>query len=563
MGDEQVVHAAGVGRARHTELAAGIGAKDVRHQLALFDERFGVGCQTITVERCAAHGTHQMRTFVDGQPLRKQLLPEGTLKEGRLAIQAAAGNRRQETAEQPPSQLCGKQHRHLASRHRTRAQTTRRSLCSALTDAYRVGEQIALAVYVVPVIALHLAIGLGDHHAAQAVPSRCVTADKAVAIAINAAALMGTEGGAVGVLDPAVGGKRRGFAGQGLFDGLFRSDVPLVEQVEIRNIARHQRGIRKARGFVFRSVFGNGQCSGDGFANRIRTAGRGAGRAFALPHVQGDAKPLVAVELNGFDFTLAHRSRQPLLQRHRHFTGAGPLALGFSDDLLDLFLQCRQRLWADAFNCTHAVLHSNSAFGNGHRATGPDKRPPTGYHGGVSLRTATMVDSYDDSLDTGEKSKSQVKRELHALVDLGERLTTLKPDLLAKLPLTDGMRRALADAPKHTANIARKRHLQFIGKLMRDQDTDAILVLLDQLDASTRQYNERFHNLERWRDRLIAGDDAVLEKFVVDYPDADRQQLRSLIRQAQHEVAQNKPPASSRKIFKYIRELDETQRGLR
>ncbi|MGY2290490.1 ribosome biogenesis factor YjgA [Pseudomonas sp. SDO528_S397] len=173
-----------------------------------------------------------------------------------------------------------------------------------------------------------------------------------------------------------------------------------------------------------------------------------------------------------------------------------------------------------------------------------------------------MVDSYDDSLD-GEKSKSQVKRELHALVDLGERLTTLKPALREKLPLTDALRRALDDAPKHVANIARKRHLQFIGKLMRDQDTDAILSLLDQLDASTRQYNERFHNLERWRDRLIAGDDAVLEKFVMDYPDADRQQLRSLIRQAQHETAQNKPPASTRKIFKYIRELDETQRGLR
>lgn len=173
-----------------------------------------------------------------------------------------------------------------------------------------------------------------------------------------------------------------------------------------------------------------------------------------------------------------------------------------------------------------------------------------------------MVDSYDDSLD-GEKSKSQVKRELHALVDLGERLTTLKPALREKLPLTDALRRALDDAPKHVAHIARKRHLQFIGKLMRDQDTDAILSLLDQLDASTRQYNERFHNLERWRDRLITGDDAVLEKFVVEYPDADRQQLRSLIRQAQHELAHNKAPASSRKIFKYIRELDETQRGLR
>ena len=173
-----------------------------------------------------------------------------------------------------------------------------------------------------------------------------------------------------------------------------------------------------------------------------------------------------------------------------------------------------------------------------------------------------MVDSYDDSLD-GEKSKSQVKRELHALVDLGERLTTLKPDLLAKLPLTDGLRRALADAPKHTANIARKRHILFIGKLMRDQDIDAIQVVLDQVDASTKQYNERFHNLERWRDRLITGNDEVLEKFVGEYPEADRQQLRSLIRQAQHELAHNKPPASSRKVFKYIRELDDTHRGLR
>lgn len=173
-----------------------------------------------------------------------------------------------------------------------------------------------------------------------------------------------------------------------------------------------------------------------------------------------------------------------------------------------------------------------------------------------------MVDSYDDSLD-GEKSKTQVKREMQALVELGERLTTLKPDLLDKLPLTDGLRKALAEAHKHTANAARKRHTLFIGKLMRDQDQEAILALIDQLDSSTRQYNERFHALERWRDRLIGGDDGVLEKFVVEYPDADRQQLRSLIRQAQHEVAHNKPPASSRKIFKYIRELDELQRGLR
>ncbi len=172
-----------------------------------------------------------------------------------------------------------------------------------------------------------------------------------------------------------------------------------------------------------------------------------------------------------------------------------------------------------------------------------------------------MSDYLDDFSE--EKSKTQVKRELHALVDLGERLTTFKPDLLNRLPLTDALRRALADAPKHTANIARKRHILFIGRLMRDQDIDAILSLIDQLDASTRQYNERFHGLERWRDRLLVGDDAVLDSFVADYPEADRQHLRQLIRQAQHEAAQNKAPAATRKIFKYIRELDEAKRGLR
>lgn len=172
-----------------------------------------------------------------------------------------------------------------------------------------------------------------------------------------------------------------------------------------------------------------------------------------------------------------------------------------------------------------------------------------------------MADSFDDFSE--EKSKSQVKRELHALQQLGERLTTLKPDMLARLPLTDALRRALDEAPKHTAHAARKRHIQFIGKLLRDQDLDAIHGLLEQIDSSSRQYNERFHALERWRDRLVEEGDAALEALVVQFPEADRQHLRGLIRHAQHEAARNKPPAAARKIFKYIRELDEVQRGLK
>ncbi len=173
-----------------------------------------------------------------------------------------------------------------------------------------------------------------------------------------------------------------------------------------------------------------------------------------------------------------------------------------------------------------------------------------------------MSEMYDDDF-SGEKSKTQVKRELQALQDLGERLTTLKPELLTKLPLSDALRKALDDAPKHKAHIARKRHIQYIGKLMRTADVEAITTLIDQLDASTRQYNERFHALERWRDLLLTGSDDVLNNFVGQYPDADTQHLRQLLRQAQHEAAQSKPPAAARKMFKYIRELDETQRGLR
>ncbi|WP_252194093.1 ribosome biogenesis factor YjgA [Pseudomonas aeruginosa] len=174
-----------------------------------------------------------------------------------------------------------------------------------------------------------------------------------------------------------------------------------------------------------------------------------------------------------------------------------------------------------------------------------------------------MAEFHDDDSQFEEKSKSQIKRELHALQDLGERLTTLQPQLLERLPLTDPLRKALLEAPKHKAHIARKRHIQYIGKLMRDQDVDAIVALIDQVDSSTRQYNERFHALERWRDQLIAGGDAALDAFVGEFPECDRQHLRGLVRHARHEAAHNKPPAAARKVFKYIRELDETKRGLR
>ncbi|MFT0211230.1 ribosome biogenesis factor YjgA [Pseudomonas sp. F1_0610] len=172
-----------------------------------------------------------------------------------------------------------------------------------------------------------------------------------------------------------------------------------------------------------------------------------------------------------------------------------------------------------------------------------------------------MSDIIDDEFE--EKSKSQVKREMLELQELGLRLSAMKPELLDKLPLSNMLRKALDDTAKHTSPIARKRHKQYLGKLLRGHDLETIMQPVRLADTNSREYNERFHNLERWRDRLIEQGDEALNAFVALYSETDIQHLRSLIRHAQHELKQNKAPTAARKIFKYIRELDEVQRGLK
>lgn len=170
-----------------------------------------------------------------------------------------------------------------------------------------------------------------------------------------------------------------------------------------------------------------------------------------------------------------------------------------------------------------------------------------------------MLEPTQVALD--EKSKSQIKRELQALQKLGVRLTECSPELLGALPLSDLLRKALAEASKHQAHSARKRHLQYIGKLLRDADIEAIYSILDPLDSTTRQYQVRLHALEQWRTELLTSD-AALALFIDTYPETNRQHLRQLVRQAQYKTTEGKPPLAVRKLFKYIRAIDEAQRGL-
>ena len=153
-------------------------------------------------------------------------------------------------------------------------------------------------------------------------------------------------------------------------------------------------------------------------------------------------------------------------------------------------------------------------------------------------------------------SKSQLKRDAHALQKLGVDLLELPESEWISLDLGEALVSALREAKRLHSHGARKRQLQYIGKLMRDVDPVPIQRYFRQLKLQARQQTLRHHQLEAWRDRLIAEGDRALEDFLAQHEQADRQHLRQLIRQAQKERAENKPPRTSRALFRYLRDLD-------
>ena len=152
-------------------------------------------------------------------------------------------------------------------------------------------------------------------------------------------------------------------------------------------------------------------------------------------------------------------------------------------------------------------------------------------------------------------SKSQVKREMLRLQDLGEDLTRLNPDTLESIPMSDRLADALREMRRLTKHEARRRQLQFIGKLMRSEDAEAIAGALQRLEAGSAARKRRLHELENWRDRMIDEGDEAVAQFVVAFPDANPQQIRQLVRGARKEREMDKPPAASRKLFRYLREI--------
>lgn len=149
-------------------------------------------------------------------------------------------------------------------------------------------------------------------------------------------------------------------------------------------------------------------------------------------------------------------------------------------------------------------------------------------------------------------SKTQKKREVEALQKLGASLIALAPARLAALELPEELLAAVREAQRITSREARRRQVQFIGRLMRSLDPAPVRAALARLDGRSAAARAEQRLLEKWRERLIA-DDAALAEFSGQFPNADSGRVRALIQDARRELAERRPPRAQRELFRVLR----------
>ena len=176
----------------------------------------------------------------------------------------------------------------------------------------------------------------------------------------------------------------------------------------------------------------------------------------------------------------------------------------------------------------------------------------------------TDFDQFENEDDI-PKSKTQIKREMEALQDLGKKLLKLSKNQLKKVEMSDTLRDAIAEAERIKHHEASRRHLQYIGKIMRTEDHEAIAQRVALFDSTSAAYNKLFHQLEAKRDALIGENSKeVLSQYLDENPNMeDIQLLRQLIRLSQKEVSQGSNTTNRKKLFRFLREAEEKRLGLK
>lgn len=151
------------------------------------------------------------------------------------------------------------------------------------------------------------------------------------------------------------------------------------------------------------------------------------------------------------------------------------------------------------------------------------------------------------------ESKTKRKKEMLALQDLGKDLVELSAAHLDSVSLPDALKAAVHEWRRLKTHEAKRRQLQYIGRLMRDIDPEPIRAQLDAFEGNSAQAAAAHKRLEAWRARLLADDEALTE-FAAGHPGADLQALRTLIRNARKEQKEAKAPRAYRELFRAIKQ---------
>lgn len=154
-------------------------------------------------------------------------------------------------------------------------------------------------------------------------------------------------------------------------------------------------------------------------------------------------------------------------------------------------------------------------------------------------------------------SKSELKRQVNELQKLGEQLVDEPRDRVKRVPMPEDVKDAILECQTITNHEGRRRQLQFVGKKMRgltEEEVDVIRRTIDSWKGASKAETAALHALERRREKLLA-DDKALTQLLAEHPELDAQHLRTLIRNARKEQAENKPPKAFREIFQILKDL--------
>ena len=171
----------------------------------------------------------------------------------------------------------------------------------------------------------------------------------------------------------------------------------------------------------------------------------------------------------------------------------------------------------------------------------------------MAKKNRTYAPAEFDEIDD-RPSKSQLKRDMTELQQLGADMAALGDKVVKEAGLPPEVEKALLLIKTMTKHEAKRRHMQYVGRLMRTFDTGHVRELVEAAKLGHQVKTNEFKRVESLRDRLIDGDDDLLQTLFEAYPD-EGQRIRQLTLGARREAATDKPPKDTRALFRLLRTL--------